>query len=49
VLEPIFDEEIRLRQASRVLRTTRDLLLPRLVSGEIDVTDLEIAVSELAA
>jgi type I restriction enzyme S subunit len=48
VLEPIFDKEICLRQTSRVLRTTRDLLLPRLVSGEVDVTDLEIAVSELA-
>jgi type I restriction enzyme S subunit len=31
------------------LRTTRDLLLPRLISGEIDVTDLDIAMPEAAA
>ena len=31
------------------LRATRDLLLPRLISGEIDVTDLDIAVPDLAA
>jgi type I restriction enzyme S subunit len=30
------------------LRATRDLLLPRLVSGEIDVTDLDIAMPEAA-
>jgi type I restriction enzyme S subunit len=31
------------------LRATRDLLLPRLVSGEIDVEDLDITVPDLAA
>jgi type I restriction enzyme, S subunit len=31
------------------LRATRDLLLPRLVSGEIDVTNLKIDVPDLAA
>jgi type I restriction enzyme, S subunit len=31
------------------LRTTRDHLLPRLISGEIDVTDLDIAMPDLAA
>jgi type I restriction enzyme S subunit len=31
------------------LRETRDLLLPRLISAEIDVTDLDIAVPEIAA
>lgn len=30
------------------LATTRDLLLPRLVSGELDVSELEIEVSEAA-
>jgi type I restriction enzyme S subunit len=29
---------------NRILRRTRDLLLPRLISGEVDVADLEIAV-----
>jgi type I restriction enzyme S subunit len=31
------------------LRTTRDLLLPKLISGEIDVADLDVAVPDLAA
>lgn len=31
------------------VRATRDLLLPRLVSGEIDVSDLDIAIAEVAA
>jgi type I restriction enzyme S subunit len=31
------------------LRATRDLLLPRLISGEIDVSDLDIAMPEVAA
>jgi type I restriction enzyme S subunit len=31
------------------LRTTRDLLLPRLISREIDVTDLNIVVPDAAA
>ncbi len=32
-----------------ILRRTRDLLLPRLISGELDVSDLDIAVPEAAA
>jgi hypothetical protein len=31
-----------------ILRKARDLLPPRLVSGEIDVTDLDIAMPEAA-
>ena len=31
----------------RILRVTRDLLLPRLISGEIDVSDLNIDTGEL--
>jgi type I restriction enzyme S subunit len=49
VLEPIFEAEIRLRQRTRVLRATRDLILPHLVSGAIDVNDLVIAAPELTA
>ena len=42
--------DVRLRRLEPThLRATRDLLLPRLISGEIDVTDLDIAVPELAA
>lgn len=49
LLDPLFDLEIRLRKATRQLRATRDLLLPRLISSEVDVTDLDIAMPETAA
>jgi type I restriction enzyme S subunit len=32
-----------------VLRRTRDLLLPKLISGELDVSELDIKVPEEAA
>lgn len=38
-----------LQNANERLRAARDLLLPRLISGEIDVTDLDVAVPEAAA
>jgi type I restriction enzyme S subunit len=38
----IYDEIERSRLANAVLKDTRDLLLPRLISGQIDVTDLDI-------
>ncbi len=34
---------------NRTLRRTRDLLLPRLISGEVDVSELDIAVPEEVA
>jgi type I restriction enzyme S subunit len=49
LLDPIFEEESCLRRAVRNLRATRDLLLPRLISGEIDVTDRNIDVPDVAA
>ena len=44
--KPIFDmiEKIILKNAN--LRRTRDLLLPKLISGEIDVSELEILIPE---
>jgi type I restriction enzyme S subunit len=42
--------EIELLQAKNTnLRQTRDLLLPRLISGEIDVENLDIKTGEIAA
>ena len=38
-----------LGKAVECARASRDLLLPRLISGEIDVTDLDVAVPEAAA
>jgi type I restriction enzyme S subunit len=49
LVEPIGHEIENLLQAQRNLRATRDLLLPRLISGEIDVTDLDIVVPKAAA
>jgi type I restriction enzyme, S subunit len=37
-----------LEQKNTTLRRTRDLLLPRLISGEVDVSELDIAVPEEA-
>ena len=34
---------------NQALRRTRDLLLPRLISGEVDVSELDIVVPEEAA
>ena len=40
---PLMDEKATLNEANGVLRRTRDLLLPKLVSGEVDVSGLDIA------
>jgi type I restriction enzyme S subunit len=40
----ILREIVLLFQKNRILRTTRDLLLPKLISGELDVSDLDIAI-----
>ena len=39
---PLFAMRKLLRERNETLRCTRDLLLPRLISGEVDVSDLEI-------
>jgi type I restriction enzyme S subunit len=38
-----------LNHRNQVLRRTRDLLLPKLISGEVDVAELDISVPEDAA
>jgi type I restriction enzyme S subunit len=38
-----------LQRQNQVLRRTRDFLLPRLISAELDVSDLDIAVPEAVA
>jgi len=43
----IFDLKIKLGKKNANLRRTRDLLLPRLISGEIDVEALDIAVPDI--
>jgi type I restriction enzyme, S subunit len=39
-LEPIYSLEMDLRRKNANLRAQRDLLLPKLVSGEIDVSEV---------
>ena len=46
--EPLLDNVRTLQQKNTTLRRTRDLLLPTLISGEVDVSALDIAVPEEA-
>jgi len=48
ICEPIVEEMTALFRKNTTLRRTRDLLLPRLISGEVDVSELDIAVPEEA-
>jgi type I restriction enzyme S subunit len=48
ILDSMFNLEITLRSKNASLRRTRDLLLPRLISGEIDVENLDIDMEGLA-
>lgn len=45
IVEPLFELFLRLQQKNQNLRKTRDLLLPKLISGEIDVSKLEIQLN----
>ena len=42
IIDPVLSQFFNLAKKNANLRRTRDLLLPRLVSGEIDVSELEI-------
>ncbi len=46
---PIIRQVNSLRSKNENLRQTRDLLLPKLVSGEIDVSDVDISTVEIVA
>jgi len=43
IAEPIISNCYRLIEKNLILRQTRDLLLPKLISGEVDVEGLEVA------
>lgn len=47
--DSLFESVKNFLQQTTKLRTTRDLLLPRFISGEIDVSDLDIKVPEVIA
>ena len=46
LVEPSLALIVSLAKRNEALRRTRDLLLPKLISGEVDVSDLEIALPE---
>jgi len=46
IFDLIYNIEINLRVKNSNLRKTRDLILPKLISGEIDVSELAIKVRE---
>ena len=41
-----FRQIYTLSAANKNLKKTRDILIPKLISGEVDVSDLNIKVSE---
>ena len=45
-VQPMLDQLLILQQKNIILRQCRDLLLPKLISGQIDVSDLDIKVEE---
>lgn len=44
VARPMLDLQLNLSKQNRALREVRDLLLPRLVSGELDVSELDLGL-----
>ena len=48
IVEPILRLIFRHEKRNTNLRQTRDLLLPKLISGEVDVSELEVAITEEA-
>jgi len=49
ILEPLLDFQLNIRAKNKNLRQTRDLLLPKLISGELDVSELNITIPEAKA
>ncbi len=47
LLDAFLEQVLGLRVKNRILRRTRDLLLPKLISGEIDVSNLDIDTGRL--
>ena len=46
IVTGLFDQRELLERKNNCLRTTRDLLLPKLISGQLDVEDLDIDTAE---
>jgi type I restriction enzyme S subunit len=48
-VSPLLDLSLNLLKQNANLRTQRDLLLPKLISGEIDVSDVTMSTDKAAA
>ena len=46
IVHPIIDLILVYQRRNKILRQTRDLLLPKLISGELDVSGLDIKIGE---
>ena len=46
IIKPFMDSILNLLTQNITLRRTRDLLLPKLISGELDVSELDITIPE---
>jgi type I restriction enzyme S subunit len=46
ICSPMAEQLAALGKKNRILRQTRDLLLPKLISGELDVSELDIKIPE---
>ena len=44
IIAPLFKKVQNLWEKNTILHRTRDLLLPKLISGEIDVSELDINI-----
>jgi len=49
VIQPFTLQILNLQRKNKSLRRTREMLLPKLISGEVDVSDLDITIPEEAA
>lgn len=49
VARPMLDLQLNLSKQNRALRNARDLLLPRLVSGELDLSELDLDLEVVGA
>ena len=47
IVKPLRLQVEKLKEKNNILRQTRDLLLPKLISGELDVSDLDIVVKDI--
>jgi type I restriction enzyme S subunit len=47
IISPIYELIAKLGHKNEILLQKRDLILPKLISGQIDITDLDIITEEI--